>query len=148
MSKDKKPMERFMDSVQNIDRLYEEYAKAKGLTYISLTVLDAIYEAPEICTQKYICEVTHYPKQSVNIVIKSFYENGYVELKETPEDRRNKMVILTDKGQKYADEIIGELCRIDKEAIAQFSEHQRDELVRLMELYEQKYSDGIKALMK
>lgn len=138
---------RFMELMQGFDRLYEEYAKAKGMTYISLTVLDAIYECEDVCTQKQICEETHYPKQSVNLVIKSFWESGYVELHEIPSDRRNKQIVLTDKGRAYADDIVGSLWQADKEATGKLSEAQREELLKLLDIYEKAFSDGVNALM-
>ena len=139
---------RFMELMQSFDRLYEEYAKAKGLTYISLTVLDAIYECEDNCTQKQICEQTHYPKQSVNLVIKSFWENGYVELCEMPTDRRNKQIVLTEKGRAYADEIVGALWQADEEATETLSEAQRQELLKLLGIYEQAFAAGVNALMQ
>lgn len=57
---------------------------------MSSTVLDVIYDFPENCTQKFICEKPNFPKQSVNMIIKSFLEQGYLELNEIPSDRRNK----------------------------------------------------------
>ncbi len=61
-----------MKRFQDMDRAYEAYAKAKGLNYLSLMVLEEIYELGENCMQKQISEDTHYPKQSIHLVVKSF----------------------------------------------------------------------------
>lgn len=93
---------RFCEIMQRIGHLYEEYAKSKGMTYMSMCILEAICTTPDNCTQKCICEETHYPKQSVNLIVKSFWQAGYITLEEMPADRRNKRIILTEKGQDYA----------------------------------------------
>ncbi|MDL2205561.1 MarR family winged helix-turn-helix transcriptional regulator [Eubacteriales bacterium OttesenSCG-928-N13] len=134
---------RLMDKLQTIDRAYEEYAKAKGLTYISITVLEIIFAYQDTCTQKLICDQTHYPKQSVNLVVKSFWESGYVELKETTSDRRNKMILLTEKGRKYAEEIITPLWTADEVAVSSLGTQKRDELIRLLEIYGNSYCEFV-----
>ena len=52
-----------MRQFENMDKTYEEYARANGLTHLSLSMLEAIYEAGDICTQKRISEETHYPSR-------------------------------------------------------------------------------------
>lgn len=93
---------RFCEIMQRIGHLYEEYAKSKGMTYMSMCILEAICTHPDNCTQKCICEETHYPKQSVNLIIKSFLQAGYITLEELSADRRNKHIMLTEKGRDYA----------------------------------------------
>ena len=90
--------DKLIEQFQNMDNAYEAYAKSKGLTYLSLMVLDVIYALGDGCTQKQISEDTHYPKQSINLVVKSFLEDGIIELRELPENRKNKGITLTEKG--------------------------------------------------
>ena len=135
---------RFCEIMQKIDHLYEEYAKSKGMTYMSLYVLEAICTQKENCTQKLICEESHYPKQSVNLIIKSFWQSGYITLEEMPADRRNKRIVLTEKGQDYAAQTVAPLWRIDEEATRRLTGQQREELLRLLSIYAMAYEDGIK----
>ena len=65
------------------------------LTYMSYTVLEIIYSHSDCCTQKLICEQSLYTKQTVNTIIKAFWQQGYLELKEDPADRRNKTIHFT-----------------------------------------------------
>ncbi len=136
--------QRFCDLMQKIDRLYEAYAKARGMTYMSMTVLETICTHRENCTQKLICDETHYPKQSVNLVVKAFWQAGYVTLQELPEDRRNKRIVLTEKGEGYAKGTVDELWRIDESATARLTEPQREELLRLLALYADAYEQGVR----
>ena len=113
--------DKLMQQFQNMDDIYEAYAKSKGLTYLSLMVLEEICELGDGCTQKQISDDTHYPKQSINLAVKAFLEDGIVELKELPKNRKNKGITLTDKGRLLCEDVIapllepdshpGELCR-------------------------------------
>ena len=68
--------DKLMQQFQNTDRAYEAYTRSRGLTYLSLMVLEEIYELGDGCTQKQISDDTHSPKQSVNLVIKAFLKDG------------------------------------------------------------------------
>lgn len=115
-----------------IEKIYENYAKSVGLTYMSLTVLQIIYHSDKLCTQKNICEDSHYNKQIVNSIIKGFYKKGYIELREVPEDRRNKKVNLTASGRKYADKILLPLSEIEEKALSVISDSEKEQLVSLL----------------
>ncbi len=138
------PAQRFTEITQRIDRLYEEFARAKGMTYLSMAVLDVIYDHPDGCTQKQICAQTHYPKQSVNLIIKSFLADGLVALRETPEDRRNKLVTLTARGQDFARGTVGALWDIDRRSTESLSPAQQEQLVQLLTLYADAFARGIR----
>ena len=122
----------FNKRMLGIEKIYENYAKSVGLTYMSLTVLQIIYHSDRPCTQKNICEDSHYNKQIVNSIIKGFYDKGYVELKESSEDRRNKKIILTASGKKYADEILMPLSEIEKKALSAISDSETEQLIYLL----------------
>lgn len=130
-----------------IEALSEEYAKVAGLTSMSLQALTIIYENSQGCTQKLICEQSHFNKQSVNMIIKSFWEKGYVELVEMKEDRRNKRVKLTPSGEKFAEKIISTLWQIEYAALEKITPEQRDSLIRFLEAYEQCFRNEIGALV-
>ena len=124
---------KFNSIMQGIERFYEDYAKSVGLTYMSLTVLEIIYYAPNPITQKEICEESHYIKQMVNTIVKNFYENGYIEFKEVESDRRNKYVLFTSNGKEYADKIMKPLMEREEKAIAVLSNEERNEMINMLE---------------
>lgn len=139
--------DKLMQHFQMMDRAYEEYAKSKGMTYLSLVVLEEIYEIGNGCTQKKISEETHYPKQTVNLVIKSFLENGYVELHEIPTNRKNKEIRLTQQGQQLCNDIVVPLLEKEDQAIAGMGADQSRELMRLLEMYSTLYCKNIEAII-
>lgn len=139
--------DKLIEQFQNMDNAYEVYAKSKGLTYLSLMVLDVIYALGDGCTQKQISEDTHYPKQSINLVVKAFLEDGIVELRELPENRKNKGITLTEKGRRLCDDVIVPLLRQEEAAMHEMGEKESAELLRLVELYGNAYCGLIKKIL-
>lgn len=122
-----------IESWRSIDKLYEQYAKSQGLTYLGLSVLDIICTTPEVCTQKLICEQLFLPKQNVNLIIKSLWEQGYLEMREITSDRRNKQILLSEAGQKYAVQVFGRLNRAEELVIGQLTGDERQMLLSLVQ---------------
>lgn len=139
--------DRLFQQLQDMDDTYEAYAKSKGLTYLSLMVLEEIYELGEGCNQKQISDDTHYPKQSINLVIKSFLNDGIVELSEMPENRKNKRITLTDKGKALCRDVVEPMLEQEKQLSAFFSEDEMRELLRLTERYGEEYCRRLRGLM-
>ena len=122
----------FNHIMQGIDKIYEDYAKSVGLTYMSMVVLEIIYHSELPLTQREVCEQSHYNKQVVNSIIKNFYEKGYVSLQEVPNDRRNKHIFFTESGKKYADAILLDLWEIEKKALSVLSEEERSSMLEML----------------
>ncbi len=141
-----KIQDKLIQQFQNMDRAYEEYARSKGLTYLSLVVLEEIYEIGGGCTQKQISEDTHYPKQSINLVIKSFLQEELVELKENPQNRKNKHIKLTVKGKQLCDNVVLPLLQKEEQAFNEMGEANGKELIRLLELYGKLYCSNINGI--
>lgn len=124
---------KFNQLMQGIEKIYEDYAKFVGLTYMSLSVLQIVYYAETPCTQKDICGICHYNKQVVNSIIKGFYDKGYISFEEASNDRRNKFVLLSKSGKKYADDIMAPLWEIEKTALSVFGDGEREQLLDMLE---------------
>lgn len=115
--KKREQIELFTDGYLAVLDIYEQYAKSVGLSFTSYSILEAIYYTPENCTQTLIAQKTYTPKQSVNSVITDFWKKGYIELNESPTDRRNKTIKMTDAGMDYAKVIISKLSEAELAAI-------------------------------
>lgn len=137
-----------VEQFQRMDKAYDEYAKLKGLTYLSLVVLEEIYELGDGCTQKRISDDMHYPKQSVNLVVKSFLEDGLVHLEELPENRKNKGITLTEKGHRLCDDVVVPLLEQEEKATQEMGDEESRALVRLLELYGKAYCKHISEIQK
>ena len=124
----------FCSAWQSLSVIYEDYARKAGISYNSLYILDAIQQT-ENCTQKFICEKTLLPKQTVNNVVTAFYKSGYVELLELPENRRIKTIHLTPAGEQYANALIPHIYEANRKAMEALTEEKQNELIRLMDTF-------------
>ena len=140
--------DKLTEQFQNMDRAYEAYAKANGMTYLSLLVLEEIYELGDGCTQKHISDDTHYPKQSINLVVKSFIDDEIVVLRELPDNRKNKGITLTQKGKELCLKVIQPLLLQEECAIKDIGEKESSELLRLIKLYGKAYCNRLGGLTK
>lgn len=102
-------LQRYYSLWKDCTAMYEEWSKTQGLSSNGVLVLYSFYEEEKACTQKSISQKWCIPKQTVNTILKDFSEKGYVEMVSQSEDKRNKLLRLTDSGRKFADDVIGKL---------------------------------------
>ena len=92
--------------------IYSDWATSKNVNYYVLFVLYAL-DNHESMTQKKICDYTGIVKQTVNSVIKTLKSNECIMLSSSLEDGREKQVTLTEKGRKYAKELLTPLYDLE-----------------------------------
>lgn len=125
---------------QEYNYVYEEWAKAHGLSVNSLLVLCAIHDGGDDCTQKKISQRWLIPKQTINMVFKDFERRGFVRLFPLPEDKRNKVIRFTKSGREYADTIISELRKVELFAIEEIGIERMKQLNENMALFAEFFS--------
>ena len=89
--------------------MYEEWSKEQGLSMNGYLILYSFYDEADNPTQKLISQKWMIPKQTVNTILKDYMQRGFIETVSMEEDKRNKILKLTESGKAYADEIIGKL---------------------------------------
>ena len=129
----RKQLMEFTEIMQGIERIYEDYAKSSGLTYMSFTVLSILYHSDRKITQKEICAQCHYSKQIVNTIIKGFYEKQHISYEAVPEDKRNKYIVFTESGKQYADEIMLPIIEIEEKAMSALSNKERMQMLEMLD---------------
>ena len=112
-------LERYSTLWRESSAIYEEWAKAHGMSLNDLLVLLALHEEGEGCTQRQISRKWFLPKQTVNTVLKEFEGQGYLELTPTREDRRAKAIRLTEAGLAFAGAVDGQLRDLELAVMAQ-----------------------------
>ncbi len=137
----------FFSLIQGLDRVYGEYARKNGLTYMSLLVLEAIRDNRG-CTQKQVCEETNYPKQTVNMIVKSFMDKGWVELVELPGDRRNKAVNLTAEGEAFADKVVDPFWNCARDVLMKMDDQERATAFKVISAFDDEFFAAARNLPK
>ena len=111
--------------------LYDEYAKRHGMSMKTLLVVNVLFYAKEGMTQKEICQRTFRSKQTVNLIIKNLLADGYVTAAEMPEDKRNKIVRMTDAGRAYCEKVVRHITWAEDTAMSLFTPEEQKQLIDL-----------------
>ena len=121
----------------SISDFFSEYAASVGVTFAAFKVLGIIYKRKN-CTQKDIIQLTYLPKQTVNAIINNFNKQGIIkEPFESKNDKRNKVITFTEKGQIYAEEIISKIRRATFRALDNIGEEKRNALIESLTTFRQ-----------
>ncbi len=146
--KDKeKQLDKFFDAWQRLDCLYDDFARKNGLSDTEMVLLSYIYmNQNEACTQKYLCEKTLLPKQTVNSVISSFVKKELAVLKEIPGDRRNKQIVLTETGRTLCRTANSSVRKAEIIAVTKLGDEQWNALVDTLDRYSTIFREEMKKL--
>ncbi len=87
--------------------------------------------------QKEIAIFCHIEPASLSTILNGMENKGYIERKNTDNNRRSLHVYLTETGRKYANRLNYEFTKIESEALKGFSETDAQQLQNLLgRLYE------------
>jgi DNA-binding MarR family transcriptional regulator len=112
-------MEAYTDALFTIENAYlklrtsnEKYAKSVGVNFETILVLYLLHDTDKIYNQKELCTQLRLPKQFINAIIKSLWEQSYVQLIES-KDRRYKRILLTEEGKQYAVKLLSPYTQLE-----------------------------------
>lgn len=111
--------------------LYSEYAKSQGMLINTLLVVNALFYAKEGLTQRRICERTFQSKQTVNLIIRNLLNAAYVTVEARKENRREKLVQMTDAGRAYCEGAVRHITWAEDTAMSLFSPEEQEQLIDL-----------------
>ena len=117
--------------------LYDEYAKRHGMLMKTLLVVNVLFYASEGMTQTEICRRTFQSKQTVNLIIKNLLADSYVTLAEVPENKRNKIVQMTDAGRAYCEKVVRHITWAEDTAMSMFTPEEQKQLIDLSRIFTQ-----------
>ena len=115
--------------------LYDEYAKRHGMLMKTLLVVNVLFYAQEGMTQTEICRRTFHSKQTVNLIIKNLLADSYVTLAEVPENKRNKIVQMTDAGRAYCEKVVRHITWAEDTAMSMFTPEEQKQLIDLSRIF-------------
>ena len=115
--------------------LYDEYAKRHGMLMKTLLVVnvlfyDSLYSKGGM-TQTEICQRTFQSKQTVNLIIKNLLADNYVTVTEVPENKRNKIVQMTEAGRAYCEKVVRHITWAEDTAMSMFTAEEQKQLIDL-----------------
>lgn len=111
--------------------LYDEYAKSHGMLMKTLLVVNVLFYAKGGMTQREICQRTFQSKQTVNVIMKNLLADGYVTVTQVPENKRNKMVEMTEAGRAYCEKVVRHITWAEDTAMSMFTAEEQRHLIDL-----------------
>lgn len=111
------------NAIRKINQSYEKWASRFGLTLNEMQIYYEIMDSQqETITQKKLCEALEAPKTSVNSIIKKQMTMGLISLQVNPQNKREKVISLTEEGKLFAKEVILPLFQYEEDIMTQFKE--------------------------
>ena len=120
--------------IKENDSIYRAAAKRYGISEAAFWILYTIRESGEDFTQNRICLEIHIPKQTVNSALSSLLKDGFIYL-EQMSDRRNKKIVLTEKGAALAESTVDTVIEAECEALSGLEANERKEFIGLFRKY-------------
>ena len=111
--------------------LYDEYAKRHGMLMKTLLVVNVLFYAKDGMTQTEICRRTFQSKQTVNLIIKNLLAGSYVTVTEMPENKRTKIVRMTEAGRAYCEKVVRHITWAEDTAMSMFTAEEQKQLIDL-----------------
>ncbi len=111
-------IDRIYESAQKIDQVYDVWATKHKLTLYEMMMFYEIFqkENREI-TQKELSMKLGAPKTSVNSLIKKQLNAGYIWMQVNPQNKREKIISLTESGERFARNLVQPLFQYEEEVI-------------------------------
>ena len=101
--------------VYQIDGVYEGYGKNCNLGSPNLLWILYALNDGERHSQKQICTDWDIPRSTANTIIKDLESKNYIALSQIKGERRELLISLTPSGKKYANGILSDLYRRERE---------------------------------
>lgn len=123
------------------NQLYETWARQRGMSLYELLVILSIVEADGAVLQKDICQRFAIPKQTVNAIIKTLTDKGWLELKVSEQDRRSRKLSLTPKGSTQAVQIAQALQEHEAQVWLRLGLDRAEQLIEHTALYNRPFRE-------
>ncbi len=126
-------LETFNQIYKELDDIYHNYAKHCGMADSTFWVLYFICERKEPYTQKEFCDKWFYSRQTINSTLKALEKQGYISLVLTPDNRKNKQILLTPEGEAFAEKKIYPMMEAEKRSFEGMNDAEREGLLALFQ---------------
>lgn len=123
------------------NQLYETWARQRGMSLHELLVILSIVEADGTVFQKDICQRFAIPKQTVNAIIKTLTDRGWLELRVSEQDRRSRNLCLTPVGSAQAAQIAQALQEHEAQVWLRLGLDQAEQLIEHTALYNRHFRE-------
>ena len=125
-------LRQYYESWLGLDAVYEKWAARRGVTFNVFNMLTMLYEQAEPLSQAELCRRLHLSKQTVASVIDSLEKRGMAVRRVAQDDRRSRVVVLTEAGSAAARELSEAVKRFEIRALSMLRPEEREAMVDAM----------------
>lgn len=138
---------RFNELYKELDESYERFADICGLSTCAMWVIYALRSGGDgNATQTDIVKRYFLKKQSVCSAIRKLEQDGYITLSSMPDNGKNKILNLTDKGMQLAKEKIDRLLSAEQATFESLTQKEQSQFTKLYEKYIAALKNNINAI--
>lgn len=130
-------------SVSHLFHLYSAWAKQKGLNCNYLAIFHILIRQ-EACTQKQIGALWTLSKQTVSMACQKLFAEGLIEYLPSENDKREKVLTLTQQGKQLAYPLVDELDALECVATETFGNQHLAQTLQVWQDYTQILSQVMK----
>lgn len=102
----------------------------KTLLVVNVLYYDDFYDKGGV-TQTEICQRTFQSKQTVNLIIRNLLNEAYVTVEERKENKREKLVRITEAGKAYCEKVVRHITWAEDTAMSMFTQKEQKQLIDL-----------------
>lgn len=132
------------DTLASIDHLYETWAKRYGFTLLEKQFFHLLSEHPNgSLSQKQLCGMMNVSKTTVNTIVNKMVRQDYVHLQFSGDSRKEKVILLTERGEKLIAEMIAPLVEMEIAAFSAVAKEDLHALIRSLNIYHEQMEKQI-----
>ncbi len=139
-----KELEEYDMLVCMINAHYHDVAVRMNMSDSVQNILYTLILHDYACNQSVFYKETGMAKSTVNSAIHNLEKNNIVYLK--PGENKNKIVVLTDKGIRYANDTVGKVIEAETEVLSKWTKEEREMFIYLNKKYENNIEEAFKNL--
>lgn len=114
-----------------LNQVYADWCRAHGVSIHRLTVLEALwFQQKTGCTLRSLQDRLYLPKQTIHTIVDGLVKEGYLERLPSPEDKRTKVLRLTESGLAYAKTQVAPMYQWEGKAMRQLAPDDRAVMLR------------------
>ncbi|CUX24928.1 Sugar-specific transcriptional regulator TrmB [Clostridium sp. C105KSO15] len=122
------------EKLSRIRNIYARWAQKRNLSFTTMQVLHLLLVDGSL-TQYQICERYEIPRQSVNNVVNNLKDIGYITLDVKDNNRREKLIVLTNEGLEYSKALFDPLFEIQESLITKMNKESAEQLIKLLTIF-------------
>lgn len=136
--------ERYYKSWRGIDATYDQIAASCGVTSNIMNILTLLYKHRTPMTQNELSRELHLSRQTITSVVDSLEQRGLVSRSIAENDRRSRMITLTEEGRASGRHIGRTMRNVELSAFKKLTTEEQHALVDIMEKLWHSMEDTLK----